>query len=163
VLVGAALVATLLSGAMVAGYAAPDLARSAEASLRGLVPAYTTVAGAREARVASADSWGDYLAGFHSRIEWPDLPATPDEIVSDDYGIACRLALACPSTVPTVVIPGNPLFEREPGRVVERRLIVVVREMSAMQAPLGIPIWTGSMAHPVTGDLISLVLVEEGP
>ena len=163
VLVGFAFVATLLSGAMVAGYASPRLAASAESGLGRFLPAYSTVAGAREGRVASADSWADYLSGFHSRIAWPELPADCDEIVSDDYGIACRLALECPSGVPAVVVPDDPLFAREPGRPVARRLIVAVRVDAEALVTSGTPIWSGSMPHPVTDELISLVLLEENP
>ena len=105
-------------------------------------------------------AWADYLAGFHARIEWPVLLAQPDEIVSDDYGIACRLALACPSGVPTVVIPGDPLFDREPGGVVERRLIVAVQADPEALTGSGSPSWTGSIPHPLTGEPVSLVLVE---
>lgn len=163
VLVGFAFVATLLSGAMVAGYASPRLAGSAEAAVGRFLPAYSTTAGAREGRVASADSWADYLAGFHSRIEWPIPSGACDEIISDDYGIACRLALACPSGVPAVVVPGDPLFAREPGPPVARRLIVAVRSEAGDLFDHGTPVWTGAIPHPVTGDPISLVLVEENP
>lgn len=163
VLVGAALVSTLTSGAMVTGYVAPGLAASAERRLGPLAPDYPTVAGTREARVASARTWADYLAGFHAHFDWPDLPAIPDEIVSDDYGIACRLALACPAGVPVVVVPGDPLFEREPGPPAARRLLVAVRTEPATLAPAGATLWTGSMIHPVTDARIDLVLVGETP
>jgi hypothetical protein len=166
ILVAGAVVGTVLSGAMVAGHAAPGLAGTVERSVTGSILDYPTIAGAREARVSSADSWRDYLAGFHAGLDWPDLPAEVaevDEIVSDDYGIACRLALACPSGVPRVVVPGDPLFDAEPGRRVERRLIVAVRTDPGNLAPSGEPLWSGSIAHPVTREPMSLVLVELSP
>jgi hypothetical protein len=160
---GGAVIATLLAGAMVTGYASPRLAASAESAVGRFLPAYTTVAGVRESRVASADSWADYLGGFHARVPWPDGPGDCDEIVSDDYGIACRMALACPSGVPVVVVPDDPLFDREPGPAVERRLIVAVRTDPSRLHATGTPVWSGSMPHPVTGEPISLVLVVENP
>ena len=161
--VGGAVVTTLLAGAMVTGYASPKLAASVESGARAFLPDYPTVAGARESRVASAGSWAEYLAGFHARVSWPEGLDGCDEIVSDDYGIACRLALECPSGVPFVVVPDDPLFQREPGAPPKRRLIVAVRTDPSRLAPAGTPAWTGSMPHPVTGEPVSLILLVENP
>ena len=159
VLLGFAAVGLVLSGLMVVGYAMPSIARSAEARLAraGLLPEYAELAGRRESLVASGRSWADYLAGFHGRVDWPDLPFPPDAIVSDDYGLACRIALECPDRVPVVVVPGDPLFDREPDRALGRQLMVAVRNRLDHASTV---IWEGTMAHPVTGDPISLRLVE---
>jgi hypothetical protein len=160
ILLAAAVAGLLVSGAMVSGYAMPSLAREVEIRLdrAGLLPAYSLLAGEREARVASARNWSEYLLGFHATVEWPELPFVPDEIVSDDYGLACKLALACPETVPRVVVPQGPLFRREPGLAPARRLVVAVR--SELTVP-GRVVWRGELAHPVTGAPVPLLLVEE--
>ena len=160
ILLSAAVAGLLLSGAMVSGYAMPSLARSVETRLdrAGLLPAYPLLAGEREARVASARSWSEYLQGFHAKVEWPELPYVPDAIVSDDYGLACKLALACPETVPLVVVPQDPLFGGEPRSGPGRHLVMAVR--SELDVP-GRVVWRGELTHPVTGVPVPLLLVEE--
>jgi len=161
-LIGLAVISLAFSTLMVAGYARPQWAAAAERSLdvHGLLPAYSDLAGQREARVASAASWRDYLEGFHGQVEWPPLPSIPDQIKSDDYAIAARLALKCPATVPVVVVPGDPLFAAEAANGPLRELVVAVRVDLDDLVQDGQVVWRGTMRHPVTASTIRLALVE---
>jgi hypothetical protein len=167
VLVGSTLVALAFSTAMVVAYVYPGSARWAEDSLRphGILPEYHVLAGERESRVASGRTWTDYLAGFHGPLDWPSADAATDvrTVVSDDYALAARFALECPVPVPAVVVPGDPLFDREPGSPLGRQLVVAVRVPFEQLVDTGTIIWRGTVAHPVTGSTIQLALVEDTP
>ena len=165
VLFGGALVALGLSAMMVTGYRNPTIAGTAESALRtrSWLPEYRLLAGEREARVASATSWTGYLAGFHGELPVLPLPDQVQEVRSDDYALAARFALRCPDPVPVIVVPGDPLFDREPEPAPGRRLIVAVRVPLAELTGDATVVWRGSVAHPVTGSRIQLALVEEIP
>jgi len=166
-LVGITLVALAFTTAMVTGYLQPGAARWAEESLRphGILPDYRVLAGEREGRVASGRTWEDYLAGFHGQLRWsrPDSTSGVDIVVSDDYALAARFALQCPVPVPVIVVPGDPLFDREPGSPLGRQLVVAVRVPLEKLVETGTIVWRGSVAHPVTGSTIQLALVEDIP
>jgi len=123
------------------------------------------LAGEREGRVASGRTWEDYLAGFHGPLDWPSVDAATGvrSVVSDDYALAARFALKCPVPVPVVVVPGDPLFDREPGSPIGRQLVVAVRVPLEQLVDTGIFIWRGTVAHPVTDSTIQLALVEDIP
>ena len=166
-LIGITLVALVCSTAMVTGYVHPGAASWAEESLRphGILPDYRVFAGEREGRVASGRTWEDYLAGFHGQLDWssPDSPSDLQTVVSDDYALAARFALECPVPVPVVVVPGDPLFDREPGSGLGRQLVVAVRVPIEQLVGSGTIVWRGTVAHPVTGSTIQLALVEDIP
>jgi hypothetical protein len=166
-LVGTTLVALSFSTAMVAGYVRPEAARWAEESLRplGILPDYRVLAGEREGRVASGRTWEDYLAGFHGQLHWspPDSTSDVRVVVSDDYALAARFALECPVPVPVIVVPGDPLFDREPAAPLGRQLVVAVRVPLEQLVDTGTIVWRGTVAHPVTGSTIQLALLEDMP
>lgn len=166
-LVGITLVALAFSTAMVTGYAYPGAAGRAEESLRphGILPDYRVLAGEREGRVASGRTWKDYLTGFHGQLHWSsrDSATGVRTVVSDDYALAARFALECPVPVPVIVVPGDPLFDREPGSTLGRQLIVAVRVPVEQLVDSGTTVWRGTVAHPVTGLTIRLAIVEDIP
>ena len=154
---GTVAVATSLALSLALGWAfsRPEQARRAdEAWGERVLPGYLRVAGEREREVATAQRWWHRVAEYRDPSPWfatfaPDAP-TPPVVVSDDYGLAAQWAVRCPSPVPRVVLPLDPLtpvVDRLPAGTL---VIAVQRPVEALVGPEG---WTalGARPHPVTG------------
>ena len=154
----------LLSAALSLVLARPDLARSAEERWgQAILPSYLDIAGAREARVASATQWWHRPAEYRSLKAWcsevwPEHAI--DVVVSDDYGLASQASMACPTTVARVVLPLDALLRR-PERVAAGALVMAVQcEVADLVGNEG---WRAlePVAHPVTGAPVRRALLVE--
>lgn len=155
----------LLSVALTVVFARPDLARWAEERWgHAVLPSYLSVAGTREAEVASATQWWHRPAEYRSLASWcaEDWPQQRIEVVvSDDYGLAAQWAMTCPTTVPRLVLPRDTLMPRP--RTIPAGAIVIAVQCD-VQDLVGTAGWTelDPLAHPITGAPVqrALVIVE---
>lgn len=155
----------LLSTALTLVFARPDLARWAEERWgRAILPSYLTVAGTREAEVASATQWWQRPAEYRSLAPWCEevWPPQPIEVVvSDDYGLAAQWAMTCPTSVPRLVLPRDTLLPR-PRTIPAGALVIAVQcDVADLVGAAG---WIelDPLPHPVTGAPVHRALAIDG-
>jgi len=155
----------LLSAVIVFGFVRVDLTRSLEATWED-APSYLGLAGTREESVASARSWWHRLAEYRSLDRLCASTQAFEDVevvVSDDYGIATQWATRCPSSVPRLVLPGDPIFARAESTIPVGALVIAVRRPP--EELLGEQSWepAGEVEHPITGEPIVLARVTDPP
>ena len=161
-----ALVPTVaLSATVVAGFTFVEAARHLETRWKG-APDYAAIAGTREETVASSTRW------WHRLAEYRPLDAVCDAttalhdahvVLSDDYGLAARWAVACPTTVPRLVLPDDPVFAAFDGPLPRGTVVLAVRrDVGALVAGRS---WEPvvRLAHPTTGEPIVFARLTDDP
>ena len=150
----------LLSAVIVVGFVRVDWTRSAEEAWTS-APSYLAVAGERERDVAAATRWWHRLAEYQA-FDADCPPATP-AIVSDDYGLAAQWAVQCPTGVPRIVVPFDPIFARSAHPIPRGALVLAVRDDVARL--VGGRAWEpiATFAHPITGQAIACARVVDDP
>lgn len=144
----------LLSMALTTGFTRPELAQQVEERWgTRIAPPYLAMAGSREAEVASATQWWHRLAEYRSLEAWCasfGAAGEIDAVVSDDYGLAAQWAVSCPTRVPALVLPHDPLLPL-PSSVRAGSLVLAVR--CSIEDLVGSEGWEPlePIPHPITG------------
>ena len=84
-------------------------------------------------------------------------------VLSDDYGLAARWAVACPTTVPRLVLPDDPVFAAFDGPLPRGTVVLAVRrDVGALVAGRS---WEPvvRLAHPTTGEPIVFARLTDDP
>ncbi len=155
----------LTSGAVSAGLTHPEWVARVEAAWPS--EAYVAKAGEREARVSAVTRWSERLAEYQSiepfarEVRDRYVAAAgeaPRRIASDDYGLACQLAVEWEDA--RVALPKDGVFWREtPARPEGDWLVLAVNEpASAVWAELASVEPIASIAHPYAASQVSLAL-----
>ncbi len=155
----------LLSAVIVFGFVRVDLTRALETRWE-TAPSYLGLAGTRERSVASATDWWHRLAEYRSLDALCSATAAHHDVevvISDDYGLAAQWATRCPSAVPRLVLPDDPIFAGADDGIPVGALVIAVRR--APSALLGTRSWApaGTMTHPITGEPVALARVTGQP
>jgi hypothetical protein len=170
---GALFAPAVVSVALVVAFVSPSTLRRVEARLEHTAPRYLTVAGEREATVASAQLWWHRTAEYQSLDRWtadlcekyPSLLRC-ETIVSDDYGLAAQLAVELervgPNSGPRLVLPFDPLFQDSAQQpVTTGALLLAVRHpVTSLDDGAG-P--TFEWPHPITGQPLKLAWIPRSP
>lgn len=155
----------LLSAVIVFGFVRVDLTRALEERWAS-APSYLGLAGTRERSVASATAWWHRLAEYRSIDDLCAATAAHHDVevvVSDDYGLAAQWATRCPSPVPRLVLPDDPIFAGADAGIPTGALVIAVRRPPSEL--LGTRSWepAGAVTHPITGESVTLARVTGRP
>lgn len=122
----------LLALSLVLAFVFPDQVAKFETALRGLREVYAIQAGRRDPRLSTVQSWSQRVREYRDPQPWAKAirscwragtghADSPRWIVSDDYGIAARLAFVWRRAAPQLIIPADGLFVRSmPGSAAKR-------------------------------------------
>lgn len=169
---GLLLVVSSIPGLLLAGTMPFPKRASGLETAWGLGSIYAEMAGSRETRVSSTRTLSQRFREFRNLEPtakealrfWQSATgeeAPPTLLVSDDYGLAARLAYCWPSRRPGLWIPDDGLFDRgDPAGPVPGILIVAVRRSPDRIWPHGPVLEIAKIPHPVTGDAIVLGVPE---